>query len=177
MDREQADLWQQALIAEGAQQRDGNPTQARKPFEYWERAFGEKVRQWRQARNWSQEDLAEELRQFGFDMHQTTVAKLEKGLRPLRVSEAAAIAAVFGMPPLAVFLAPPPEAMPLPLERMQESLRLAQESLTALQQQMYDSATKFVAQQAAVFEIAKTLQDAALRNSRQEPLIWNPPSS
>jgi transcriptional regulator with XRE-family HTH domain len=177
VDREQADLWQQALTAEGAQRRGGDATQAREPFEYWERAFGEKVRQWRQARNWSQEDLAEELRQFGFDMHQTTLAKLEKGLRPLRVSEAAAIAAVFGLPPLAVFLAPPHEALPLPLERMQESLRFAQETLAALQQQMYDSATRFVAQQATVFEIARTLQDAALRNSRQEPEIRTPPSA
>lgn len=166
MDAELAGLWQQMLSAERA---EAQPTDDRELFEYWERAFGEKVRQWRQARNWSQEDLAEELRLIGFEMHQTTVAKLEKGLRPLRVAEAAAIAAVFGLPPLAVFLAPPPEGTPLPLERMQESLRLAQEMLDVQKQQMYESAQRFVAQQAEVFDIARVLQSAALRAGRSEP--------
>lgn len=36
-------------------------------------------------------------------MHQTTVAKIERGTRPLRVAEATAIAEVFEMPIMAVF--------------------------------------------------------------------------
>lgn len=36
-------------------------------------------------------------------MHQTTVAKIERGARPLRVAEAAALADVFEMPTMAVF--------------------------------------------------------------------------
>lgn len=76
---------------------------ARQRHESWERNFGEVVRGWRQDRNWSQEDVAEQLRHQGFEMHQTTVAKIERGARPLRVAEAMALAEVFEMPVMAVF--------------------------------------------------------------------------
>jgi transcriptional regulator with XRE-family HTH domain len=76
---------------------------ARQRHETWERRFGEIVRGWRQDRNWSQEDVAERLRHQGFEMHQTTVAKIERGARPLRVAEATALAEVFEMPIMAVF--------------------------------------------------------------------------
>lgn len=76
---------------------------ARQRHESWEKRFGEVVRQWRLDRNWSQEDVAERLRHQGFEMHQTTVAKIERGARPLRVAEAAALAEVFEMPVMAVF--------------------------------------------------------------------------
>ncbi|TDZ79106.1 helix-turn-helix protein [Mycobacteroides salmoniphilum] len=76
---------------------------ARQRHESWEKRFGEVVRGWRQDRNWSQDDVAEHLRHHGFEMHQTTVAKIERGARPLRVAEATALAEVFGMPIMAVF--------------------------------------------------------------------------
>jgi transcriptional regulator with XRE-family HTH domain len=76
---------------------------ARQRHESWEKRFGEVVRSWRQDRNWSQEDVADRLRHQGFEMHQTTVAKIERGARPLRVAEAAALADVFEMPIMAVF--------------------------------------------------------------------------
>lgn len=76
---------------------------ARQRHESWEKRFGEVVRGWRQDRNWSQDEVAEHLRHQGFEMHQTTVAKIERGARPLRVAEAAALAEVFGMPIMAVF--------------------------------------------------------------------------
>ncbi|OBB31055.1 hypothetical protein A5792_16840 [Mycolicibacterium peregrinum] len=76
---------------------------ARQRHESWEKRFGEVVRRWRLDRNWSQEDVAERLRHQGFEMHQTTVAKIERGARPLRVAEAAALADVFEMPIMAVF--------------------------------------------------------------------------
>ncbi|MCV7060278.1 helix-turn-helix domain-containing protein [Mycolicibacterium vaccae] len=76
---------------------------ARQRHESWERRFGELVRGWRQDRGWSQEDVAERLRRQGFEMHQTTVAKIERGARPLRVAEATALAEVFEMPLMTVF--------------------------------------------------------------------------
>jgi transcriptional regulator with XRE-family HTH domain len=76
---------------------------ARQRHESWEKRFGEVVRGWRLDRNWSQEDVAEKLRHEGFEMHQTTIAKIERGTRPLRVAEATAIATVFEMPIMAVF--------------------------------------------------------------------------
>jgi transcriptional regulator with XRE-family HTH domain len=60
--------------------------------EYW---VSRRVRELRETRGWSQTELAERLKPYGFDMHQTTVAKLERGGRPIRVNEAAALADVF----------------------------------------------------------------------------------
>src|SRR6516162_3107550 len=75
----------------------------RQRHESWKKRFGEVVRGWRQSRCWSQEDVSEKVRHQGFEMHQTTVAKIERGTRPLRVAEATAIAEVFEMPIMAVF--------------------------------------------------------------------------
>ena len=62
-----------------------------------EALVGETVAELRKARGWSQSELAQHLEPFGFDMHQTTIAKLEGGGRPIRINEAAAIAEVFGV--------------------------------------------------------------------------------
>jgi transcriptional regulator with XRE-family HTH domain len=66
----------------------------------------QKVQQLRAERGWSQAELAKRLSEIGFEMHQTTVAKLEAGKRPLRVAETFALAQVFGLPPLAMFRMP-----------------------------------------------------------------------
>lgn len=76
---------------------------ARQHHESWEKRFGEVVRRWRLDREWTQEDVVERLRHEGFEMHQTTVAKIERGARPLRVAEASALADIFEMPITAVF--------------------------------------------------------------------------
>lgn len=89
---------------------------------YWERQFGERVKQWRVKRSWSQYELAEKLREIGLDMHQTTVAKMERGARPLRVSEAVGVAAVMGMPVLSVFYGEGPQSEPANLRMLREKM-------------------------------------------------------
>lgn len=74
-----------------------------------------RIQRLREARQRSQGRLVEELVQQGFDMHQTTVAKLEAGKRPLRVAELMALAAIFEISP-ADFLAEP--------ENLRETYRL-----------------------------------------------------
>lgn len=160
--RERADLWQQALKIDREDFSSAPPSEIREIHENWERDFGEKVRQWRLARSWSQEDLAEKLRQSGFDMHQTTVAKLERGTRPLRVAEAAAIAWIFGVPPLAVFLGPPPEKTPWSLEKMHENLRHAEEALDQRRTMMHKFAEEYSEQAATVAALATAVNEAAL---------------
>src|SRR6476661_7860338 len=127
-ERELAEMYQQALTSDLEPSLE-DPAGRRSLYEYWEKNFGEKVRQWRRERNWSQEDVADKLRMQGFDMHQTTVAKIERGTRPLRVAEAAAIAAVFRVPPLAVFLGPPPTQMPWALNKLHDMIASAQNML------------------------------------------------
>jgi hypothetical protein len=54
-------------------------------------------------------------------------ARVERGTRPLRVAEAAAIATIFRVPPLAVFLGPAPTQMP------QKAARAWLDEITAAQ--------------------------------------------
>lgn len=55
---------------------------------------GRRVRQFREQRGWSQTEVARRMAAQGFDMHQTTLAKLEAGSRPTRLNEYAALTSV-----------------------------------------------------------------------------------
>lgn len=63
-----------------------------------ESLVGARIRSMRQDRPWSQEELAELMRQYGFNWFQSTVTKTEHANRPLRLNEAAALAQIFGIP-------------------------------------------------------------------------------
>lgn len=72
------------------------------------RHLGIQVRTLRTRRSWTQSSLADLLRRdYGVDMHQTTLAKLEGGVRPTVAHEIWALARAFGvdysdlLPPLA----------------------------------------------------------------------------
>jgi len=60
-----------------------------------EHVLGKRVRELRQARGWSQDDVARQMVAGGFSWRQTTVAKTEKADRPVRVNEATALAQLF----------------------------------------------------------------------------------
>ena len=125
-----------------------NLAKRRAAHESWEKRFGEVVRGWRLDRNWSQEEVADKLRYEGFEMHQTTVAKIERGARPLRVAEASAIGAVFKMPPVAVFELSLPNDAPWwasdsersPLHEKQVLLERARELSDRASKKLYSAA-------------------------------------
>lgn len=58
---------------------------------------GRALRRLRLARQWSQEEAARRMRAYGYDFHQTTIAKIEAAQRPLRVRELADFAALYGV--------------------------------------------------------------------------------
>lgn len=59
--------------------------------------FAENMRVLREQRGWSQGEMARQMQRAGWpNFHQTTVSRIEKGERPVRVSEARGIAAVLG---------------------------------------------------------------------------------
>jgi transcriptional regulator with XRE-family HTH domain len=64
-----------------------------------EARFGARVRQAREDRGWSQEALARHLRDTaaGVDLHQSAIARLERGERAIRFNEAAALAKVLNI--------------------------------------------------------------------------------
>lgn len=69
--------------------------------------FIENMKAERERRGWSQGELAKRLRSAGLDqMHQTTVSRMEKGERPVRVDEANAIAGLFGVALVEMLAAP-----------------------------------------------------------------------
>jgi transcriptional regulator with XRE-family HTH domain len=59
--------------------------------------FGGRVKDLRGARGWTQEELAKRMSAAGCPMHQTTVAKLERGNRPTTIGEVSVIAAIFSV--------------------------------------------------------------------------------
>lgn len=63
-----------------------------------ERNLVKKFKMLRERREWSQAIMCKHLKKFGLDIHQTTLAKIEAGKRPLRVSEAHIFAFAFEMP-------------------------------------------------------------------------------
>lgn len=61
-----------------------------------EDVFRAQVRQRRQVLGWSQQRVAEEMTKHGHAWHQTTVAKVEAGQRPIGLGEAVALGRVLG---------------------------------------------------------------------------------
>jgi transcriptional regulator with XRE-family HTH domain len=67
--------------------------------------FGEQLRAVRGRKDWSQEQLADEMTGEGLKMDRTTITKIENGARNVSIDEALAFAAVLGVSPAAL-LAP-----------------------------------------------------------------------
>ena len=63
-----------------------------------EQLAGFQVRLLRQARSWSQQDLADAMIAFGYDWSQATVTRLESATRPIRLNELVDLAALFDIP-------------------------------------------------------------------------------
>jgi transcriptional regulator with XRE-family HTH domain len=59
-----------------------------------ERRFGQRLRELRRLRRWSQEEVAAQMRALGYGWLQTTVTKTEAADRPIRLNEAVSLAAL-----------------------------------------------------------------------------------
>lgn len=100
-----------------------------------EQYFGENVRQFRVMSGMSQADLAKRLTDAGFTMHQTTVAKLEKGNRPTAVGEVAALASVFDIPIGGLFTGRPSHQILMRLKQANSRLITMEREFTELKAQ------------------------------------------
>jgi transcriptional regulator with XRE-family HTH domain len=69
----------------------------------WEKVFGSRIREMRQLRGWTQDELARLMSDAGHQMHQTTLAKLEGGTRPTSVAEVGALATLLEVPIWSLF--------------------------------------------------------------------------
>jgi transcriptional regulator with XRE-family HTH domain len=59
---------------------------------------GGQLRLLRQGRGWSQQEVADRMRNMGYTWQQSTIGKIEAAQRPLRLNELADLAALFGVP-------------------------------------------------------------------------------
>ncbi|WP_024801179.1 helix-turn-helix domain-containing protein [Nocardia sp. BMG51109] len=138
--QEELEEYKRKLEAEYEPERQRIRASTREHLEFWEKNYGAQVRGWRRARGWSQDDLADKLNDLGFEMHQTTVAKIERGIRPLRVAEAVALAQIFGVPPLSVFYGASPDHEPYSMESMREHLETIEQGLQDAEKHLEDAA-------------------------------------
>lgn len=160
--------WRASLPEEAAEISLQYLQQRREYYEQWEKSFGDKVRQWRRERNWSQEEVAAHLRYQGFDMHQTTVAKIERGTRPLRVAEAVALAHIFKVPALAIFEGPGPTDQPEEIARLQRELDMAEQSARHRRDEIDAAAAYYAAEVSRIKQIAERINRSAAQQERQQ---------
>jgi len=73
-------------------------TSARGAFPSADEAFAAAIRAKREAKGLTQEDLAKHMTMRGFDFHQQTIYKIEKGSRKVTVGEAVSLAEAVGVP-------------------------------------------------------------------------------
>lgn len=109
-----------------------------------EQAMCDQFRRLREERGWSQTELSTRLASFGIDMHQTTIAKVEAGKRPLRVSEMFGFSHAFGLPPGAVFSLAAHDGPATPLNELQAELARADEVVDSMRAHVMSAIASFV---------------------------------
>ena len=154
-DRKLADLWQTVLRQELQHRKS-----LRTVLEQHEKVIGQKVRQLRTERGWTQEDLRRHLAELGWPLDQTTISNLELGRRPIRVGEAVALAAAFGLPLLALWYLPV-AGEPSSLADMREALREMDESIARTEKTMHSIVTHYADQQSDRMRLVRAMNDAA----------------
>ena len=142
----------------------------RETYERVERDIGDNIRRQRLSSEMSQENLATAMTIQGFPMHQTTVAKVEAGKRPLRVAELYAFADALDVPLLALMtdrrITPLPVDNELPVDQIEEQLvelmLKRDDALSELSQQVEEHARRYGEYTAQIqFRIASILDASA----------------
>lgn len=62
-----------------------------------EKLAGQRLRDLRQSRGWSQREVAERMKAYGYDWQQATVQRIEAATRPIRLNEVIDLAVMFGV--------------------------------------------------------------------------------
>ncbi|WP_022891227.1 helix-turn-helix domain-containing protein [Agromyces subbeticus] len=101
-------------------------------------AFANAMRDARLAAGISQGDLGARMAQRGFDFHQTTIAKIERGARRVTVGEAAELADIAGVP-LAAILERDSASVPARRAQLEAKTRAVLVDLIALDDRARDA--------------------------------------
>jgi transcriptional regulator with XRE-family HTH domain len=93
-----------------------------------ERRADIQLRNLRVANGWSQREVAERMKAFGYDWQQATVARIEAASRPLRLNELLDLAALYNVP-LTDLLAPPRGRDPESVKEMRQEAEALHQAL------------------------------------------------
>ncbi|HMH91075.1 MAG TPA: Scr1 family TA system antitoxin-like transcriptional regulator [Streptosporangiaceae bacterium] len=131
---------------------------------------GRALRRLRLAQNWSQEEVAVRMANFGYDFHQTMIAKIEAAQRPLRVRELADFATLYGVE-VQDLVSPPAGTLAETDDEISEvKARLAAaQARTAAASQQRAVATK--ALNSAQMEYGASASEAAVLGQRLDTLL------
>lgn len=135
-------------------------------IQQFESVIAMKTRQLRVERGWSQATLAEKMTALGFDMHQTTIAKLEAAKRPIRGNEVYGLAAVFGLPIQALWYLPV-EGEPWSLASMRKRLEAIDDYIAQIDQTIKTMIGVYADAQAERVGVVKAMNAAAQAASRE----------
>jgi len=116
-----------------------------------------RVRQLRQERDWSQEDLARYMSRAGFSWRQTTVAKTEAASRPLRVDELSGLADVFEV-----------AVGQLLVSEVSDAEKAARNELLVIRTKYHQAVGAIQAADAAVWKAKAEMEDAIRRRDELE---------
>ncbi|MFF0770920.1 helix-turn-helix domain-containing protein [Nonomuraea wenchangensis] len=132
--------------------------------------FAANMRAVRQQRGWSQHELGTRLVEAGMSLHQSTIARIESGQRPVRLNEAVAMARALGVG-LADLLAPMSDSP----ESRKTALRKEIEDLAAERRAIHDhlGAARAFEQEARLreAELRHALEEAAMSRNEQMRLV------
>lgn len=160
VDERQRQLYEleQRILAEELE----HANQLREIFHQHETVIAMKIKQLRQERGWSQDDLAERMTKLGFSMHQTTIAKLEAGRRPIRVAETFALAAAFSLDPMALWYLPVKEE-PRTFASMREDLKKVDDAIAEAEAGMEYQVKQYAFWQERRTRLAAAMNEASRR--------------
>jgi transcriptional regulator with XRE-family HTH domain len=147
-----------------------------------EEQAGRALRMLRIAKGWSQAEVARRMQAYGYDFHQTTIAKIEFAQRPLRVRELADFAALYGVQ-VHELVYPPNEAnhsfeeIGQEIEMLEEDLSQTEQTLDALTYEAHKAQAVLAQTEAARArqqDQALVLRGrlAALREARAKAASW-----
>lgn len=95
----------------------------REQYKSLEKDLGNRIQDLRTERGWSQKDLADRLAKEGFHLHQVGISKMERGTRPVRVAELAALATVLRVTiPELLTMSDAPERVVVARKALEESI-------------------------------------------------------
>ncbi|MFK5645101.1 helix-turn-helix domain-containing protein [Ornithinimicrobium sp. LYQ121] len=127
-----------------------------------QKQLGDRVKQLRKSRGYTQAELVERLRPYDVEMHSTTLAKLESGGRPTTVHEVWALASVLGCEYTRLLPAPLGPGEDGALAAAKEAVELAQARVDDLDQE-YSAAGQALAHAVLELRAAEAARDEQAR--------------